>query len=99
MQALLYRAQSLGLIEKEKATWLWRQFAMNRMRLREPPELDFPAETPAIVSRMVRLHLDTFGYSPAELAKIVHLHEKQLGEFYDLNARPVVTGLRLRVVR
>ena len=51
------------------------------------------------MSRMVRLHLDTFGYSPGDLAQLIHLHEKQLGEFYDLNAKPVVNGLRLRVVR
>lgn len=99
MQALLYRAQSLGLIEKEKAAWLWRQFAMSRMRLREPPELDFPPEKPAVVSRMVRFHLDTFGYSTSEFAELLHVHEHQLSEFYDLTAHPVVQGMRLRLVR
>ena len=99
MQAILYRAQSLGLIEKQKAAWLWRKFAMDRMRLREPPILDFAPETPSVVSRMVRLHLDNFGYSPSELAKIVHANDNLLGEYYDLSAAPLVQGLRLRVVR
>jgi hypothetical protein len=99
MQALLYRAQSLELIEKKQASWLWRKFAMERMRLREPPETDFPAEQPAVIGRMVRLHIDTFGYSTADFSNLLHVHEKHLSEFYDLAAKPVVPGMRLRIVR
>jgi Zn-dependent peptidase ImmA (M78 family)/DNA-binding XRE family transcriptional regulator len=99
MQAILYRAQSLGLIDKQKAGWLWRKFAMERMRLREPAQLDFPHEIPGVVSRMVRLHLDNFGYSPSELAKIVHANDNLIAQYYDMSAKPVVQGMRLRVVR
>jgi Zn-dependent peptidase ImmA (M78 family)/transcriptional regulator with XRE-family HTH domain len=99
MQALLYRAQSLGLIEQQRAAWLWRKFAMDRIKLREPASLDFAPEIPGVVSRMVRLHLDTFGYSSANLAKIVHANDNLLNDYYDLNAAPVVQGMRLRVVR
>jgi hypothetical protein len=55
----------------------------------------------AIIARMVRLHLDTFGYAASELAKLLHIYERQVSEFYDLSASPapVVPGLRLRVVR
>ena len=96
MQALLCRAQSLGLIEQRQATWLWRHISMNKMQMREPPELDFPAEQSAVIARMVRLHLDTFGYSKGDFAKM--LHEKQLPKFYDLTAQPVIPGMRLRSV-
>jgi Zn-dependent peptidase ImmA (M78 family) len=99
MQAILYRAQSLGLLEKSQATWLWRKFSMDRTKLREPPELDFPREMPGVISRMVRLHLDTFGYSASELAKIIHTNDNLLTDYYDLSAQPVVQGMRLRVVR
>jgi Zn-dependent peptidase ImmA (M78 family) len=99
MQALLYRAQSLGVVEKSQAAWLWRRFAMDRTKLREPAHLDFPRERPGVVSRMVRLHLDNFGYSPSELAKIIHANDNLLNEYYDLNAAPVVQGMKLRVVR
>jgi Zn-dependent peptidase ImmA (M78 family) len=99
MQALLYRAQSLGLIEKERAAWLWRRFAIDRIKLREPPSLDFAPEVPGVISRMVRLHLDTFGYSASDLAKIIHANDNLLNEYYDLNASPPVQGMRLRVVR
>jgi Zn-dependent peptidase ImmA (M78 family)/transcriptional regulator with XRE-family HTH domain len=99
MQALLYRAQTLNLIEKEKAAWLWRSFAMKRMRTEEPPELDFEAEQPAVLTRMVRLHLDTFGYSTSQFAQLLNVYEKHLPEFYDMKAQPNVPGVRLRLVR
>jgi Zn-dependent peptidase ImmA (M78 family)/transcriptional regulator with XRE-family HTH domain len=99
MQAILYRAQKLNLIEKEKAQWLWRKFAMDRMRLREPPETDFPAEQPAVITRMVRLHIDTFGYTASEFAKVLHVQERHLKELYDLTAQSTVPGMRLRLVR
>jgi Zn-dependent peptidase ImmA (M78 family) len=99
MQALLYRAQSLGLVGKQQAGWLWRQFNTSRIKFREPPQLDFAPERPGVITRMVRLHLDTFGYSMAELAKLLHIHEKQLPQFYDLTSSEPVPGLRLRVVR
>lgn len=99
MQALLYRAQSLRLIEKAQASWLWRQFSATRMKLREPPELDFEPERPGVLARMIRLHLDTFGYTVAELAKLFHLHEGQVGRYYDLTAGAAVIGMRLRIVR
>jgi plasmid maintenance system antidote protein VapI len=72
---------------------------MGKMRLREPPELDFPVEEAAIISRMLRLHLDTFGYSANDLARLLHVYERQLNEFYDLSAKPTVQGMRLRLVR
>jgi Zn-dependent peptidase ImmA (M78 family) len=99
MQALLYRAQSLNLIEKQQATWLWRKISMDRIKLREPSQLDFEPEKPAVITRMVRLHLDTFGYTVDQLAELLHIHEKQLAEFYDLNATVSAPGLRLRVIR
>jgi Zn-dependent peptidase ImmA (M78 family)/transcriptional regulator with XRE-family HTH domain len=99
MQALLYRAQSLNLIEKQQAAWLWRKISMDRIKLREPSQLDFEPEKPAVITRMVRLHLDTFGYTVGQLAELLHVHEKQLAELYDLNATVSVPGLRLRVIR
>jgi hypothetical protein len=39
------------------------------------------------------------GYSPTELAKIVHANDNLLNDYYDLNAAPVVQGMRLRGVR
>jgi Zn-dependent peptidase ImmA (M78 family) len=82
MQGLLYRAQALEIINKGEATWLWRQFSSLRMKLREPPELDFPMEQPSVLPKMVRLHLDAFGYSQGELARLFHIHPHTLSDLY-----------------
>ncbi len=84
MQAILYRAQSLNLVGKSEAGWLWRQFGALKMRLAEPAELDFPREQPAVVERMVGLHLDVFGMSNAEFATLLHMHEDDLWNYYRL---------------
>ncbi len=101
MQALLYRGEERGIIPKSKASYLWRQFNINRIKMREPPELDFEPEIPGVISRMINLHLETFGYSMIEFANILRLHEYQLPQFYDLKNAPEkpAMGLRLRVVK
>lgn len=100
MQALLYRAQSLGLIDRVPASYLWRQFNIHRMKMREPAELDFPWERAGVMQRMIRLHLDNFGYSLPDFAQILHLHTHQLDQFYEIGMTPEnpAGGVRLRMV-
>ena len=84
MQALLYRATDLGLIEKTKASYLWKQLNRFRMKFQEPAELDFPMEQPKIVSRMIKLHFNTLGYSMPELAQALHTLPHRLAQYYEL---------------
>lgn len=84
MQALLYRAQSLGLVTMKQASYLWRQFSFYRMKLREPVELDFPMESPGVLSRMLKLHLETFGYSIPNFAQMLHWHAHRVKQLYNL---------------
>jgi hypothetical protein len=64
------------------------RFAIDRTKMREPVYVDYPPEQPGVVGRMVRLHLDNFGYSPSELAKPIHANDNLLNEYHDLNAAP-----------
>lgn len=100
MQALLYRAQTLKLVGATQASYLWRQFSMHRMKLREPIELDFPMEIPGIMPRMIKLHLETFGYSMPDFAKMLHLHAHRLKQYYDMKetGKPQV-GPKLRLAQ
>ncbi len=100
MQSLVYRAQQLALINRNQAVYLWKQFNYTKIKMREPVELDFPHEIPGVLSRMVRLHLDNFGYSLLDLAKLLHMHDHQLEQYYNVTGpEKLVTGLRLRVVK
>lgn len=82
MQALLMRASSLECISKNQAQYLWKQINSRRLRLREPPELDFAREESTVIATMVRMHIDALGYSGAELAQLLHIHEGDLLEMY-----------------
>jgi len=93
------RASSLDLITKNQAQYLWKQISARRLRLREPPELDFEPERPSVIETMLRVHMDALGYSRRELSQLLHIPEHGLKEFYDLSEpketpRPKFTIMR-----
>lgn len=100
MQSLLMRASSLGFLSSNQSRYLWQQINARRLRLREPPELDFPHEEPAILPGMLTLHEKGLGYSTADLARILHIYESDLRDMYPLGdetpepRRPKLTIMR-----
>lgn len=84
MQALLMRASSLECLTKNQAQYLWKQISARRLRLREPPELDFAPEKPTVVATMLRVHRDSMGYSTSDLARLLHMHETDLCAMYPM---------------
>ena len=85
MQALLMRATSLECLSKNQAQYLWKQISARRLRLREPPELDFPKEEPTVMRSIVRMHIDAMDYSFCELAKLLHIRESELLAMYPID--------------
>lgn len=85
MQALLMRASSLECLTKNQAQYLWKQISARRLRLREPPELDFAPEQPTVVATMLRVHRDNMGYSINELAKLLHVYEGDVRSMYSFD--------------
>jgi Zn-dependent peptidase ImmA (M78 family) len=99
MQSLLMRARALGAVTPNQERYLWQQFSMRKMRLREPPELDFPAERPEAVSRLFQLHTDALGYTLGDLEAVLHMYGCDLVEFYGLQLEPrQKDGPHLRLV-
>ena len=86
MAAMLYRARQLGYVNDNQARYLWQQFNIHKIRLREPPELDFPTEQPALMSKLLSLHLDDFGYSLADMRRLLAMYEPELISFHSLNS-------------
>jgi Zn-dependent peptidase ImmA (M78 family)/transcriptional regulator with XRE-family HTH domain len=82
MQSLAVRAHHVGTIGKTEYQSLFRQFNFHKIRMREPPELDFPREQPDLLPSVIRLHLKNLGYSVAEIATAVHLHEAEFRRMY-----------------
>lgn len=86
MQSLLYRAATLGFVSENQERYLWQQFSMKKLRLREPPELDFAIEKPSLVAKLFSLHIDQLGYTVSDLASVAALHEADLVRMYPIEA-------------
>lgn len=88
MQAVLKRAEDVERIKPFRAKRLWIEISRRGYRKHEPVEL--PVETPTLVRKMVRLHLDELGYDEGELASTLRtttnaLRTLLLGERHQLH--------------
>jgi Zn-dependent peptidase ImmA (M78 family)/transcriptional regulator with XRE-family HTH domain len=99
MAALLMRAHRLKFLTDNQHTYLWKQISARGYRLREPPELDFDAERPELLEQIIRLHFDALGYTPADLAKMLSVHEHELRELYRLDDGGTPKRTRLTILR
>lgn len=85
MQALLMKAKSLNMLTPNQERYLWSQISARGWKTSEPPELDFPHETPKVMKSILDAHIKTFGFSIKELSALVPLHEAEfIGMFGDI---------------
>ena len=82
MGALLKRAAKLGKITERQERYIWMQFSKAGYRLREPPELDIPAEQPRLLNKLIDLHRTRLQYSIAEFSHLIALREKEVKAIY-----------------
>jgi len=98
IQSLLMCAKSLGLVDANQNRYLWQQISSRGWRLREPPELDFPHEQPTVLPSMIRSHIRHLGYTLADLARLVPLHEHDFTKLYGPLEGEAPQRPRLRLV-
>jgi Zn-dependent peptidase ImmA (M78 family) len=99
MQALLVRATDLHFVTANQARYLWQQISAHGWRLREPPELDFAPEIPAVLTLIVKSYLSDLGYSMDQLTNMMRIHESEFVEMYGKIVTPTDPKTqRLRIV-
>ena len=84
MNALLYRARTIGAVTLNQAQYLWRQMSALGYRRAEPPELNFAPEQPNVLSELIRVHLEDLGYSLDDLCTALHVYEDDLRQIHPL---------------
>lgn len=82
MQALLMRATSLGFVNDGQKQYLWKQISARGLRLREPPQFDFPREEPTLLNRVVSAHTEALRYSREDLAKLLREQTTEVEKMY-----------------
>lgn len=97
MQSLLYRAATLGFVNDNQARYLWQQFNTKKLKFREPPELDFEPEKPTLVTKLFALHMETLGYTIADMAAVVAMYEADIKTLYGIG-EPGLKRPMLRIV-
>jgi len=75
MASLVFAAKRAGAIYEGQAQYLWKQFNIHKIKLREPPELDFEPEVPRTIGELVSLHMSDLSYSLDDLAKMLSTHQ------------------------
>ena len=76
------RASNLGFLGPNQSRYLWQQISARGWRLREPAELDFPAEAPKVLPSIVKSHLSDLGYSVKELMVLARVYESEFIDMY-----------------
>jgi Zn-dependent peptidase ImmA (M78 family)/transcriptional regulator with XRE-family HTH domain len=99
MSSLLMRAKSLGLLAYNQERYLWQQFSIAKIRLREPPELDFPRETETVLPDLMDAHIRQLGYSIADLASLLHVDASELSSLYGLTLTQETKTPHLRLIK
>jgi Zn-dependent peptidase ImmA (M78 family) len=101
MASLVFAAERAGALNKTQAQYLWKQFNIHKIKLREPPELEFAPEEPLTVSDLVSLHINEMGYSLGDLSKMLIMNEIELAKTYsiDLPGQEKGRGSHLRIIQ
>jgi Zn-dependent peptidase ImmA (M78 family) len=99
MAALLMRAHKLKFLTDNQHTYLWKQISARGFRLREPPELDFAPEQPEVLNQIIRLHFDALEYTPADLSKLLCIHEREFRSLYCVGDDGAPKKVRLTVLK
>ncbi|MEI5680700.1 hypothetical protein AAAK29_20580 [Mesorhizobium sp. CCNWLW179-1] len=70
-----------------------------QIRLSEPPELNFPHETPTVLPELLEAHIQQLGYSVADLAGLLHVQPQELSVLYGLTLTREQKAAHLRIIK
>lgn len=83
MISLLYRADDLGYLTPNQKRYLIQQFNEQKLRRREPVELDIPVEKPSLVRKWISDIKSKQKLSTKEMASLLHLNTDEFIELYN----------------
>jgi Zn-dependent peptidase ImmA (M78 family)/DNA-binding XRE family transcriptional regulator len=78
IQALLVHSKRIGAIGESQLRNMLIQLGKAGYKLREPAELDPPAEPPQVVGRIIDYHMKQLGYSESELLEALKIDPQDL---------------------
>lgn len=98
MAALLKRADDLGRISPRRARTLWMQLGKAGLRVREPSEVAVPVEQGSLISEMLGVHRQEFGYTLEQISDLLALNADEIRDTFGVTWSPVEARSRLRIL-
>ncbi len=82
MISLLYRADDLGLLTPNQKRYLIQQFNEQKIRRREPMELDVPKEEPTLLKRLMKKYIKEYELDINQMATILAIPIDDYLDYY-----------------
>lgn len=82
MIALLYRADDMGLLTANQKRYLLQQFNQQKIRRREPQELDIPKENPQLMRRMLAELMNRTKLGMVQICTLLAIDTTDYMEYY-----------------
>lgn len=82
MIALLYRADDLGLLTPNQKRYLVQQFNQQKIRRREPQELDIAAEKPELIRQWLTAYMKKYKLGMEQMAALLCTGVSDYLEYY-----------------
>ncbi|HEX4878101.1 MAG TPA: XRE family transcriptional regulator [Chitinophagaceae bacterium] len=82
MIALLYRADDLGLLTANQKRYLLQQFNDQKIRRREPPQLDVPREHPQAMRRLLAGYMKKNKLTVSHICTILAIEQEDYRAYY-----------------
>jgi len=82
MIALLYRGDDLGLLTPNQKRYLVQQFNDQKIRRREPPQLDVPKENPQLIRRLLADFMAKTKLSVMQLCTVLAIEHNDYLAYY-----------------
>jgi Zn-dependent peptidase ImmA (M78 family)/transcriptional regulator with XRE-family HTH domain len=82
MISLLYRADDLGLLTSNQKRYLIQQFNGQKIRRREPMELDVPKECPTLLRSLIKKYVTEYEIGISQMAAIFSIPLEDFLDYY-----------------
>lgn len=82
MNALAYRAKTVGAISENQAKYLFALLAKRGYRTREPAVLDLRPENPRLFQELIDFYFSELGYTIEEFCKGLSISENDFRKYY-----------------
>ena len=82
MISLLYRADDLGLLTPNQRRYIIQQFNQQKIRRREPVELDVPKENATLLKKLIKKYITEYEISTRQMAAILAIPLQDYLDYY-----------------